>query len=195
MADATLAALTDDQLVGLLRDVLQECAARTVAVQAAARAVGLDEQEKLEVARRARQAAEAEAAERERALIAGRERQRVQEQKEAAEVAKLEELWEAKRAIARQLAAAIGRPAALQIWSKTETGERRVYVDTDPFGKRNQKFCLFVTGNQRHAPRSYETDMSLTPDSLQALVSLCDRVAADWRSIRVPKEAHEQPTD
>ena len=72
MDNLDFSGLTDDQLLQFYRAVCQEAAARNPAVQAACRAAGLDEAEKVKIA--------AEAAQREAAAQRARERQRVAEE-------------------------------------------------------------------------------------------------------------------
>lgn len=83
MSDLDFSALTDDQLIGLVRAALQECVRRNPAVADAARAATIDEGEK---ARIAAQAAEAEAARiraKERERIAKEATERVRKENEA----------------------------------------------------------------------------------------------------------------
>lgn len=68
--------LTDDQLVGLLRAILRECVERGGGVRAAAESAGLDEAERMNIAR--------EAAEREAAKLRAQERERVAREAAAA---------------------------------------------------------------------------------------------------------------
>jgi hypothetical protein len=67
-----LSALTDDQLIGLLRAILEEAIRRHPAMEAAVRAAVLEESEKATIAK--------EAADREAAKIRALERQRVAEE-------------------------------------------------------------------------------------------------------------------
>ena len=130
MDNLDFSALTDDQLVGLLRAILQEAIRRSPAVVAAVRAASLDEQEKIQIAKESadREAAKIRASERERIAKEAAEAVRKQAAaqaaidqnariaKEAAEaVAKAAEADATKRAILAEAAALVGSPSPGEI--------------------------------------------------------------------------------
>jgi hypothetical protein len=121
--------LTDDQLVGLIREALQEVVRRGPAVEAAARAAGLDEAEKAKVAAAAAQAEARrlrdEEARRVAEEAAAKVRQEADEHKADAERDKAAIL----RGIAREARSLFGSDQpefTVALWEKP--GDRRIYI-------------------------------------------------------------------
>jgi|SRR5579884_4023728 len=194
--------LTDDQLVELVREACREAVRRNPAVEAAARAAVLDEGAKARIAADAarREAERLAREEAERIAREATERVRRQQaaQRDDAEADKVRKSWIEKARLARSIrevltaasqADDLARGCEISVWRKGADGdgEKRVYLDwgyalTRGIGRKN-KVCLYVTGNSRNAPGSF--DAGACPEShRQALKAVLAAAAAEWNSLR-----------
>jgi hypothetical protein len=141
-------ALTDDQLVELIKLSVAEAQQRNDATFRAAQSIGLDAAER----QRIRQAAiEAEAVQ---ALAQERAREREQAAQEAKRLSEVER-WQKRGELARPFVEALGKGWHLNVW---EGSDKRVYVEQGEGRNSRAKLCYYVTGNGKNPPGTIETE-------------------------------------
>jgi hypothetical protein len=189
--------LTDDQLVSLIREALEEAASRTLACKTAAEAVFFDEAEKARLAQEATER-EIDRLKREEAeQIARDAAEKVRLQKaaetERAKEKKVSETWEYKDCVGQQISAILKptRTIQLSVWSKKD---KRIYIGGG-FDDNDVKF--FCTGNSSEKAKALyiftSADIGLTEEELPAakesLLPILEDVCKRWNAIyiNVPK--------
>jgi hypothetical protein len=198
-SDSTLnfSALTDDQLVTLIRAACAEAVRRSPAVGAAARDAYLSEAEKAQIAADAAQR-EAERIRREEAdRIAKEAAEKVRREQEQATTEAAHEkerkLWATRKGIALAFVPLLDAAGfsvdpketeiSITVWEKSDASrERRVYVNN---GRRNAVACYYVSGNSRNAPETLTmADRDLKAISSE-LTALCAALAKAWKSLTI----------
>lgn len=155
--------LTDDQLIELIRLAAAEAVERGQAIATAAKNAGLSEAEKARIDQEA-YVAEVQLlrnmqAERVAELARRRAQEevgRVQQEKEAAEVAKL---WKLKGELGQRVVDLLGYGYQLTVWNRG--ADKRVYIDrvrthSDQIGVK--KVSYFHTGNSYNPPGTIDVD-------------------------------------
>lgn len=171
--------LSDDQLLQLLKQAMQEALLRGGAVRVAAQQEVISAQERAEIEREvAAQILQKRTLE-ERARIEFEAKEKFEAEHKKAAAQKTESVWSAKAAIA----AAIKEWGydgffELNIWSRG--ADRRVYFQLDRKG--TWKFCLYLTGNAYHPPGDFEGEGAdcWFDDKQAQLKNLLKAVAQHW---------------
>lgn len=174
-------ALSDDQLLQLLKLAMAEALERGGAVRIAAEAEVVSAQERAEIERKvaARLLLEKEELERKRIKEEAEAKFRAEENKKKAQAT--ETTWACKAAIARAIKEwGYAGKFELNIWSNG--ADRRVYFQLDRRG--TWKFCLYLTGNAYHPPMDFEGQGAdcWFDDKQTQLKALLALIAQHWKS-------------
>lgn len=182
-------ALSDDQLVGLIRAACAEAVARGTVVASAARAAYLSEAERAEIARAAADQ-EAEKIRREEAARLAREtaeRVRREEAQKAANDAAAKErtAWARKKGIALEVERIFGATDEMgtfvvNVWRDSRTQEQRVYLG---HGYNSNRATYFVTGNRKNPPGTLEVNTDLK-DKKAEIERLCKAIVSVWSVLK-----------
>lgn len=187
--DLDFSGLTDDQLIQLIRAACQDAVRRGAACAKAAHGVYLDAMEQSRIAHEAamREAERLRQAETDRIARETAERiRRDAERKKVDDVASAEAvLWARRKGIAIALDA-VGydvKGDQLVVWL-SGTKEKRIFLQQRGFGGATYA-TMFVTGNGRHAPDSFEFSRGMSPSLKEALKPVLRAVAKEWNAFKV----------
>jgi hypothetical protein len=191
--------LTDDQLIALIREALQEAASRTLACKTAAQTVLFDEAEKARIAQEA-VAQEAERIRREEAERIAREaaeaaRRRLEAEQSRAQADKQKAIWEEKDRIAERFQELLGLPYAvtLQVWTKgvysTTRKDKRIYVSA---GKdHSDEVEYYHEGNAKQRPGSIKV-LKKHKEREPEIKAACEEICKKWENLKVEIPAVEK---
>lgn len=178
-------ALSDDQLVALIRAAVGEAVRRGEAVRLAAEAAMLAEAEKVRIA--------AEAAQREAARQRRQKGQRVAQatadraqapdsaqQRQRAGQAQQHD-WARKKILARMVIAVLGSRWNLTVWERD--GERRVFFDEA--GNSRSRITYYDTGNGCRPPQSIDWGGGLPADAKPLVVTIAQQACREWETVKI----------
>ncbi|PHJ64954.1 hypothetical protein VF04_03985 [Nostoc linckia z7] len=179
--------LTDDQLLQLLKGAMAEAIKRGGAVRAAAQGEVLSSQERAAIEFAVAEKLRIEKQEEERKRIAKEAEAQLRQQDIEKQVEKTENQWSIKSAAV----AAIRQwgyegDFDINIWSRG--ADRRIYFQ-DAGRRWTWKWCLYVTGNQYHAPGELEGEGNRCwfDDKQDQLKAFLEAIAESWKGdISIP---------
>lgn len=173
-------ALSDDQLLQLLKLAMQEALNRGGAVKAAAEASVISTQEKAEIERKVAIEMLHKKAESERLRIEKEAKAKFEAESIKTKVQATEQKWSCKSAIASVIKEwGYKGKFELNIWRSG--ANRRVYFQLDRRG--TWKFCLYLTGNLYHPPMDFEGEGAdcWFDDKQNQLKELLKLIAQHWK--------------
>ncbi len=174
-------ALSDDQLLQLLKLAMQEALLRGGAVKAAAFSEVISTQERAEIERKVAQEMLRKKAEEERLRIEKEAKAKFEAEALKAKAEATETTWSCKSALACVIREwGYDGKFELNIWSSG--ADRRVYFQLDRRG--TWKFCLYLTGNSYHPPMDFEGEGAdcWFDDKQAQLKQLMRLVSEHWES-------------
>ena len=188
--------LTDDQLITLIREALQEAAGRTLACKSAAHAVVWDEAQKARIAQEAalREADRLKREETDRIAREAAEKVRLQKEAEekAAQQKKVESIWQGKDEMCRRVHELLHGHTSyfVTVWNKKD---KRVYIRTADADFGNNSVEYFHEGNAKTRPghlKIYKEHEPRRAEILQFCQDLCKR----WNAVEHRCDASPEAT-